>query len=177
MHPLDESTPIPKISKSAFLPPDTFHARYAFSQALARSTSLSALETALDSYLSSVSELPDTLSSTGKPGLSRKELIKKLGELLKFRQGLNLNRENFEDIPDFYWAEASLESESCFRNRGCLVDGALEYFKRLSEALEIKARAASVNQKITYAAEVQSVLRQLLTEVCMLSLTYLWLAD
>jgi required for meiotic nuclear division protein 1 len=110
MPELDASTPIPQAATAAYLPPESFHARYAFSHALARSTSLSALESSLDNYLSSVSELPDTLSSTGKPGLTRIELIKKLGELLKFRQGLNLNRENFEDVPDFYWAEASLES-------------------------------------------------------------------
>lgn len=55
--------------------------------------------------------LPDTLVRTGKPGLGRVALVKKLGELLKFRQGLNLNRENFYDTPDFYWAEPVLEGE------------------------------------------------------------------
>lgn len=54
--------------------------------------------------------LPHSLSKTGKPGLGRTALIKKLGELMKFRQGLNLNRENFSDTPDFYWAEPELES-------------------------------------------------------------------
>ena len=33
----------------------------------------------------------------------------KLGELLRFRQGLNLNRENFSATPDFYWSEPVLE--------------------------------------------------------------------
>ena len=28
---------------------------------------------------------------------------------MKFRQGLNLNRENFSEVPDFYWAEPELE--------------------------------------------------------------------
>ena len=40
------------------------------------------------------------------------------------------------------------------------------HFKSLSDALEIKARTDSVNEKITYAGEMQSTLRQLLTEVC-----------
>lgn len=53
--------------------------------------------------------LPHSLEKTGKPGLGRTALIKKLGELMKFRQGLNLNRENFSDTPDFYWAEPELE--------------------------------------------------------------------
>ena len=35
----------------------------------------------------------------------------------------------------------------------------------MSNALEVKARTASFNDKITYATEAQSTLRQLLTEV------------
>jgi len=130
------------------LPNETLLARYSFSQALARSSALSALETSLDSYLSSVSALPTTLAKTGSPGLRRRELIMKLGELLKFRQGLNLNRENFLDTPDLYWGEPVLES----------------YFTSMTDALDMKLRTKSVNDKITYAAEVQSVLRELLAE-------------
>jgi uncharacterized Rmd1/YagE family protein len=54
--------------------------------------------------------LPHSLAKTGKPGMGRTALVKKLGELMKFRQGLNLNRENFSDVPDFYWTEPELES-------------------------------------------------------------------
>lgn len=56
-----------------------------------------------------MAQLPQSLSQTGKPGLARKDLIKKLGLLMQFRQGLNLNRENFSDTPDFYWGEPVLE--------------------------------------------------------------------
>ncbi|PAV16037.1 hypothetical protein PNOK_0765700 [Pyrrhoderma noxium] len=110
------------------LPPTTLLARYSYSQALARSSALSALEEKLDVFLSSVSALPVTLSHTG--------------------QGLNLNHENFLDMPDFYWAEPKLEA----------------YFQTMADALDIKSRTHSLNEKITYAAEVQSVLRELLTE-------------
>jgi len=130
-------------------PSETLLARYAFSQALSRSTALSALEVSLEDHLSSMSQLPYTLAKTGKPGMNRTQLIKKLGELMKFRQLLNLNRENFIEVPDFYWAEPELE----------------KYFKSLSNALEMRGRTSSLNDKITYAAEVQSMLRQLLTEV------------
>jgi required for meiotic nuclear division protein 1 len=101
---------LPDTSLAAF-PPETLLARYAFSQALSRSTALSALEVSLDNYLSSVASLPHALARTGKPGLGRKDLIKKLGLLMRFRQGLNLNRENFSDTPDFYWAEPVLEGQ------------------------------------------------------------------
>jgi len=93
-------------------PKNTLLARYAFSQALSRSTALSALEVQLDSYLASMALLPHALAQTGKPGMGRKHLIKKLGELMKFRQLLNLNRENFSEVPDFYWAEPELEGRS-----------------------------------------------------------------
>jgi hypothetical protein len=107
--PLSDEHKLPSNATTAVFPTDTLLARYAFSQALARSTALSAIEVSLDDFLSSVAQLPHSLAQTGKPDLSRKELIKKLGLLMKFRQGLNLNRENFSDTPDFYWAEPVLE--------------------------------------------------------------------
>jgi required for meiotic nuclear division protein 1 len=92
-------------------PSETLLARYAFSQALSRSTALSALEVSLDEYLSSMAILPHSLEQTGEPGMGRKQLIKKLGQLMRFRQQLNLNKESFIDAPDFYWAEPDLESQ------------------------------------------------------------------
>ena len=110
MAPLEYSENIPAVLPvSPALPADTLLARYAFSQALSRSTALSALEESLEDYLSSVALLPHSLEKTGRPGLSREALIKKLGVLMKFRQGLNLNRENFSDTPDLYWTEPELE--------------------------------------------------------------------
>ena len=114
--PQDEGS-LPKSLPEMAYPSETLLARYSFSQALARSSALSALETSLDTYLSSVSVLPYTLSKTGKPGLARRELIMKLGQLMKFRQGLNLSRENFLDTPDLYWAEPVLEGWYLFQDR------------------------------------------------------------
>ena len=58
-----------------------------------------------------MSSLPLALEKTGKPGMGRRMLVKKLGELLRFRQGLNLNRENFSETPDFYWDQPVLEGK------------------------------------------------------------------
>ena len=106
---LSETPPALDPSTESSFPKHTFPARYAFSQALARSTALAAFESRLDAFISSVERLPQTLSETGVPGLKRKQIIQKLGQLLKFRQGLNLSRQNFGDMPDFYWAEPVLE--------------------------------------------------------------------
>ncbi|KAF8206406.1 hypothetical protein K438DRAFT_2089154 [Mycena galopus ATCC 62051] len=114
--PLTEIAPPAKLPSMVF-PEETLFARYAFSQALSRSTALSALEVALDEYLSSMALLPHSLAKTGKPGMGRTALP----ELEK-------------------------------------------YFMSVSDALDVKVRTDSVNDKITYAAEAQSVLRQLLTE-------------
>ena len=116
----------------------TLLAWYAFSQALSWSTTLAVLEESLEDYHSSVAQLPHALERTGKPGLSREALIKKLGVLLKFCQGLNLNRENFLDMPDLYQAKPELEV----------------LFKSMLSALEVKTRTNMVNEKITYATEV-----------------------
>jgi len=84
---------------------------------------------------------------------------------MKFRQLLNLNRENFSEVPDFYWSEPELEGwQICCLNYRINLMIFLGYFKSLSDALEVKARTSSFNDKITYAAEAQSMLRQLLTE-------------
>jgi required for meiotic nuclear division protein 1 len=107
--PLSSDQNIPPSLPTTVFPPETLLARYAFSQALSRSTALSALEVSLDDYLSSVSLLPHSLEKTGKPGLGRTAVIKKLGGLMKFRQSLSLNRENFSDTPDLYWGEPELE--------------------------------------------------------------------
>jgi len=164
---------LPQPLPSTALPEETLGARYAFSQALARSTALSSIEVSLEDFLSSVSRLPHALHMTGKPDLPRKEIIQKLGHLLKFRQSINLNAENFADAPEVYWSEPALEGW-CDLSRRCsfhpffFVFAHLEptgYFKAMSNALEIKSRTQVVNAKITYAVEVQSVLRDLLTEV------------
>lgn len=103
--PLDSPDLLPTAYPPLAYPKESLLARYAFSQALSRSTALAALEDSLDDFLMSNSAITASLEKTGKPGLNRTEVIKKLGGLMKFRQGLNLNRENFSDTPDFYWAE------------------------------------------------------------------------
>lgn len=77
-------------------PKDTVMARHAFSQALLRLTSLSALKMLLEDHLSSVASLPHSLEMQ-ESGLGRRKLIEKLSGLMKFRQGLTLSLENFSD--------------------------------------------------------------------------------
>lgn len=142
--------------------------KYAFSHALSRSAKLSALESQLSNFLSKVSSLPGYLALYGRvpPEMNRKAVASRMGELLRFRQGLNLELENegenFWGIPDALWHEQILEGNFLFYfiiNQKLLIINNyfyLDYFQQVSESLEIKPRVDAVNQKITYAADVST---------------------
>lgn len=75
-------------------------ARYTLSLALTRSSSLSVLEDRLDNHIASVSTLPRALAKTGAQPLGRREVIRKLGELMTLRMAVNTSRGGLEDTPE-----------------------------------------------------------------------------
>lgn len=87
-------------------------ARLAYSQGLSRSARLSAQEEALDTFLSPLNSIPERLEAAGKVPLPRKEVIRKMGTLLRLRQRANLGKDNFLDDPEGHWENGSLECES-----------------------------------------------------------------
>ncbi|WWC70269.1 uncharacterized protein I206_104219 [Kwoniella pini CBS 10737] len=123
-------------------------ARYTLSLSLSRSSSLSVLEDRLDSHIAGVSTLPRALQRTGRQPLDRKEVIRKMGELMTLRMAVNTSGGGLDDTPEFYWSEPELES----------------YFDSIASEFEIKERIDAFNKKLDYAQEVQSTLRALLTE-------------
>lgn len=80
--------------------------------------------------------------------MSRREIIRKIGELMSLRMAVNTSGGGLEATPEFYWSEPQLE----------------EYFDALTREFEIKERITAINKKIDYAQEIQSTLRALLTE-------------
>ncbi|WWC89384.1 uncharacterized protein L201_004307 [Kwoniella dendrophila CBS 6074] len=123
-------------------------ARYTLSLSLSRSSSLSVLEDRLDNHIASVSILPRALQKTGRQPLDRKEVIRKMGELMTLRMAVNTSGGGLDDTPEFYWSEPELET----------------YFDSIAAEFEIKERIDAFNKKLDYAQEVQSTLRALLTE-------------
>ncbi|KAE8537828.1 hypothetical protein D1P53_005885 [Cryptococcus gattii VGV] len=123
-------------------------ARYTLSLSLSRSSSLSVLEERLDNHLASVSILPRALEMYGRQPLPRKEVIRKMGELMTLRMAVNTTGGGLDDTPEFYWSEPELES----------------YFDSVASEFEIRERIDVFNKKIDYAQEVQTTLRALLTE-------------
>jgi uncharacterized Rmd1/YagE family protein len=123
-------------------------ARYTLSLALARSSALSVLEDRLDSHIASVSLLPRALERFGAQPMGRREVIRKIGELMVLRMAVNTRGGGLEETPEFFWSEPALE----------------DYFDTVAKEFEIKERVDLLNKKIDYAQEIQNTLRALLTE-------------
>jgi uncharacterized Rmd1/YagE family protein len=129
---------------------DTVLAKIAFSSGLARSTKLAVLETLLSSYQSSTRSIPSLLAS-GRTPSSRSFILRKTGELLSIRAQLNLYSELTDSMPDIFW-DARHEL------------GLGEYYDQVGRALDVGARIKVLNEKIGFAQEIASVLREQLSE-------------
>ncbi|KAI5467997.1 hypothetical protein BGZ63DRAFT_399527 [Mariannaea sp. PMI_226] len=130
---------------------DTTLAKVAFSSGLARSTKLAVLETALDSYFESTRNIPALLSQGAGVPLGRKFILQKTGELLSLRARLNHYSELTDALPDIFWdsrSELGLDA----------------YYDQVGRALDVNVRIRTLNQKMDYAAEIASVLREMSSE-------------
>lgn len=61
---------------------------------------MSAVEAKLDAHLESVSKVPHMLEVWGKQPLGRKEVIRKIGELMVLREAVNFRGGGLEDTPE-----------------------------------------------------------------------------
>jgi uncharacterized Rmd1/YagE family protein len=131
---------------------DTTLAKIAFSSGVARSAKLGVLETALTAYLETTRLIPDMLSK----GASRFHLDpdfiwQKAGELLSLRARLNHYSELTDSLPDIFWdrkTELNLEN----------------YYDDVGRALDVRIRILTLNQKMDYAGEIGTILRQMVSE-------------
>lgn len=130
---------------------DTVLAKIAFSSGLARSTKLSVLETLLEHYFETTKEITQRLSQGGRLPSSRSAILQKTGQLLSIRAKLNLYSELTDSLPDLFWdskQELGLEG----------------YFDQVGRVLDTKIRIRTLNERMDYAQEIASVLRQQLSE-------------
>jgi uncharacterized Rmd1/YagE family protein len=138
-------------------------AKIAFSSGLARSAKLAVLETALDRYFESTRTIPSLLSAGSKLPFTRSFILRKTGELLHVRAQLNLYSELTDSLPDLFW-----ESKHELGLEG--------YFDRVGRVLDVTIRIRTLNDKIDYANEIASVLREKLSEKHGLFLEWLIIA-
>lgn len=122
-------------------------AKLAFSNGLADSVKLATLEHYLQEHIAKVKHIPAMLQSGGRIGLTRRQVLQLIGELLHFRAVLNLQSELL-DTPDLYWSEPQLEG----------------LYLRVSRLLETRTRIHVLNKKLDYANEMAHVLRSHLSE-------------
>lgn len=130
---------------------DTAFAKIAFSSGLARSTKLAVLEDLLSSYFSSTRSIPTILSRGSKLRFTRSFILRKTGELLSIRAQLNLYSELTDSLPDIFW-----DSPSSL--------GLSTYYDEVGRALDVGVRIKVLNEKMDYAGEIASVLRERLSE-------------
>lgn len=132
---------------------DTVLTKIAFSSGFARSTKLAVLETNLSTYLASTADIPALLSKGSRLPfkLSRPFILRKTGQLLLLRAQLNLYSELTDSLPDLFWDsrhELNLEN----------------YYDQVGRALDVGIRIKVLNEKMDYAAEIATVLRERLSE-------------
>jgi uncharacterized Rmd1/YagE family protein len=137
---------------------DNVLAKIAFSSGLARSTKLAVLESMLSSYQHSTRLIPTMLAKGENIALGRKNvpftrsfILRKTGELLSIRAQLNLYSELTDSLPDLFWD-----------SRHEL--GLGEYYDKVGRALDVGVRIKVLNEKIGFAQEIASVLRESLSE-------------
>ncbi|CAK7201891.1 hypothetical protein SEUCBS139899_004606 [Sporothrix eucalyptigena] len=138
----------------------TTRAQIAFSSGLARSTKLAVLEQSFTEYFESTRRIPEILAGRKSGGMggggglgriSQKFILQKTGELLSLRAQLNHYRELTDALPDIFWdARAELGLEG--------------YYEQVGRALDVGVRIKTLNQKMDYAQEIATVLREVSSE-------------
>lgn len=130
---------------------DTVLTKIAFSSGLARSTKLAVLESLLSNYFESTRDIPVLLSRGARLPFTRDFILRKTGQLLSVRAQLNLYSELTDSLPDIFWDsrhELGLEG----------------YYEQVGRALDVGVRIKVLNEKMDYAQEIASVLRERLSE-------------
>ena len=82
--------------------------KYAFSNSIAASVKLGAIEAQLDRIIDSIEFLSEDMKLGRELKVSRSEILMKTGEIFALRHVLNLSSDLL-DTPDFYWDRAKLE--------------------------------------------------------------------
>lgn len=125
-------------------------AKIAFSSGLARSTKLAKLEAMLGDYIESTRSVPIMMSQGHKMPLKRRMVMRRTGQLLQLRALLNHYSELTDSLPDIFWDtphELRLE----------------HYYDQTCQSLDVSVRIKTLNEKMDYAQEIASILRETLS--------------
>lgn len=115
--------------------------KYAFSNAVAASVKLGALEANLDRIIDSIEYISEDMKRGKSIKLSRDEVLKKTGEIFALRHVLNLSLDLL-DTPDFYWDRENLET----------------LYHQTCAHLTIAKRTRIMNEKLTHCYELMDLI-------------------
>ena len=141
----------PNLAVQHFQSADTVLTKIAFSSGLARSTKVATLERQLEAYFDATRSIPVLLSQRRRIPFKRHFILQKTGQLLSIRAQLNLYSELTDSLPDLFWdSRHELGLEGCYDQVGT--------------ALDVNIRIKTLNQKMDYAQEIATILRDQLSE-------------
>ncbi|XP_025410905.1 required for meiotic nuclear division protein 1 homolog [Sipha flava] len=115
--------------------------RYTFSNAMAHSVKLGTWEAQLEEYIDSVEFVTQDLQHGLPIRITRKEVMKKTGELFGLRHKINLSSDLL-DLPDFYWEREQLEN----------------FYRSTCNYFSISSRLKTMNLKINHCLELVELL-------------------
>ena len=102
-------------------------------------------------YFESTRTIPTLLSRGSRLPFNRRFILQKTGELLELRAQLNHYSELTDSLPDLFWDsrhELGLEG----------------YFDQVGRALDVGVRIKTLNEKMDYAQEIASILRETMSQ-------------
>ncbi|KAK0047698.1 required for meiotic nuclear division protein 1 [Biomphalaria pfeifferi] len=120
---------------------------YSFSNAMAQSVKLAIWESSLNKFVSSIEDIIEDLRKGHKIGISRRQILMKIGELFSLRHLINLSSDLL-DTPDFYWDRQSLEP----------------LYRSLYFYLNIAKRTRVINEKINHCCELTDLVNSHLND-------------
>ena len=120
---------------------DNPQVKLAISYGLAQSIKLEAFEDAIQETVKKNSYLPAEMAQRGVIFLSRRSLLKRIGDIFISRSSINLNSE-YLDTPEFFWRNPNLEP----------------FYIMTKKFLDIPSRVMALNQKLDVLQELLGIL-------------------
>lgn len=115
--------------------------KLALSYGLSQSIKLESFEEQIKGVIKKNQSLPSELARRGKISLSRRALLKRMGEIFIARSSINLKVE-YLDMPEYFWRNPNLE----------------QYYVQVSKFLDLESRVAALNQQLDVLQELLDIL-------------------
>ncbi|KAI5787339.1 hypothetical protein FPQ18DRAFT_263080 [Pyronema domesticum] len=120
--------------------------KLSISHAIAQSVKISLFEDLMNTAIDETKMIPDDIAQTGKVGISRKEVMKHIGELFILRININLQG-SVLDSPELMWSEPQLEP----------------VYQAARSYLEINQRLELLNQRLEVIKDLLQMLKEQMT--------------